>query len=334
MEKEMIDEFSYEILELGAKSFGVAPENLIHIGNWQNFIYEYKINGQSYILRFTPSPHRPVNKVKGEIDWLLYLSKNGVSVSNPIESKNGHFVEVIETNNTGFIVTSFTKALGRKIGYPECLNDNELYYKLGRITGRIHSLSQKYKPSDKTIQRHDWHQNYYLQNIGKFVPINQKLVHESCFNLMKTIKDSLPKDETSYGLIHGDIGVGNFLVNEEGIITLFDFDEAQYSWFVEDIAVQLYYLVYVYGGEEGKNNREAQAYRFMEYFLKGYEREHSIDEYWLKQIPLFLKLREIIVYIGCNRSWDMTNLNQWSKDYLTESKERIEKGEPVVDIWK
>jgi Ser/Thr protein kinase RdoA (MazF antagonist) len=46
-----------------------------------------------------------------------------------------------------------------------------------------------------------------------------------------------------------DIGVGNFLVNDKGV-TLFDFDEAQYSWFVEDIAIPMYYLVYVYAGDE------------------------------------------------------------------------------------
>jgi Ser/Thr protein kinase RdoA (MazF antagonist) len=159
------------------------------------------------------------------------------------------------------------------------------------------------------------------------------LVIESCRNLINKIQDNILKDENSYGLVHGDIGVGNFLVNDEGIITLFDFDEAQYSWFIEDIAIQLYYFVYVYGGEEGKKNRESQTHLFMAHFLKGYKEENFFDKNWLKQIPLFLQLREIIVYTGCYRSWDFSNLNQWSIDWLKESKIRIENNEPVVNIW-
>lgn len=71
----------------------------------------------------------------------------------------------------------------------------------------------------------------------------------------------------------------------------------------------------------------------MEYFLKGYKEENYFDENWLKQIPLFLQLRELIVYVGCYRSWDFSNLNQWSIDWLKESKIRIENNEPVVNIW-
>ncbi|WP_369011133.1 phosphotransferase [Paenibacillus sp. MER TA 81-3] len=46
----------------------------------------------------------------------------------------------------------------------------------------------------------------------------------------------LKQDKESYGLIHGDIKVGNFMVNHN-VITMFDFDECQYSWCVKDIAI-------------------------------------------------------------------------------------------------
>jgi Ser/Thr protein kinase RdoA (MazF antagonist) len=122
-------------------------------------------------------------------------------------------------------------------------------------------------------------------------------------------------------------------LDHTGAITVFDFDEAQYSWFIEDIAIPLYYLVYVYGGEEGKSDRESQVFRFMDHFMKGYIQESSFDHNWLKQIPLFLRLREIIVYTGMHRSADLTNLDEWSRDYLAQSKLRIEKGIPIVDVW-
>ncbi|MOA07567.1 Stress response kinase A [compost metagenome] len=169
------------------------------------------------------------------------------------------------------------------------------------------------------------------------LPKSQVCVRDSYSKLVKTINE-LPKDENSYGLIHGDIGVGNFMVDEQRVVTLFDFDEAQYSWFVEDVAIQLYYLVYVFGGEDGKGYREEQARRFMNHFMKGYVLEHSLDEYWIKQIPLFLRLRELIVYIGSYRNWDgdesfSSSDNQWFKDWIAESKLRIENEIPIVNIW-
>ncbi|MBS4220521.1 phosphotransferase [Bacillus sp. FJAT-49711] len=333
VEQDIIDHFNKEILSTGANRFGIPFTELSHLGNWQNFIYEYKKANQKYILRFTPSSHRSVNAVIGEMDWLLYLAQNDVSVSRPIQSKSGNYVEVINTANVVFIVSSFIKAEGSKIGYPECLNDTNLYYKLGQIMGKVHSLSKVYKPKDELTRRHDWHQNYYLKNVDNFIPSDQILVLEASRNVINKIQNNIPKDENSYGLIHGDIGVGNFLVNDEGKITLFDFDEAQYSWFIEDIAIPLYYFVYVYGGEDGKARRESQARLFMEHFLKGYKEQSYFDEKWLKQIPIFLLLREIIVYAGCYRSWDFSTLHQWNIDWLKESRIRIENSESVVNIW-
>jgi Ser/Thr protein kinase RdoA (MazF antagonist) len=333
MEQEIKALMNEAIIKKGAQWFDVTMEALTYLGAWQSFIYEYqKKDGIFCILRITPSSHRSEGLIKGELDWILYLADNGVSVSIPILSNQGRLTEIIYIGDLYFTVTSFIKAEGRKIGYPECLNDHQLYRELGQITGNMHALSQTYKPSSETIRRHDWNENYYLQNIGKYVPTEQSLVHEGCEKLIQQIGNTLIKNSHCYGLIHGDIGVGNFLVSDTGI-TLFDFDEAQYSWFVEDIAVPLYYLVYVYGGEEGGAKRASQASRFMEHFLKGYTQHHSLEVYWFKQIPLFLRLREIIVYTGMYRSSDLTKLNPWAQDYLAQGRRRIENGLPIVDIW-
>jgi len=42
----------------------------------------------------------------------------------------------------------------------------------------------------------------------------------------------------SYGLVHCDVNPTNFYVND-GQITLFDFDDCAYNWFINDIAVAL-----------------------------------------------------------------------------------------------
>lgn len=325
-----------EILENAVRHFSSRNTQVSFVGGYQNYVYEYKQDDKHFILRLTPSTNRSENLVQSELEWVSFLANKGVSVSQPILSKNSRLTEVVYLSEGYFTCAVFEKACGRRVEYPECLQDNTLYERLGRLTGKLHALSKEYQPQERSGRRHDWSNNWFLQNI-ELIPKTQVGVRASYSRLKKMIC-SLPKDERSYGLIHGDINVGNFRVNDLGEVTLFDFDEAQYSWFVEDIAIQLYYLVYVYGGNDGVRLREEQARRFMNHFMKGYSLEHSLDEYWLKQIPIFLRLRELIVYIGSFRNWDgdeafSSSDNQWFKDWIAESKVRIESEIPIVNIW-
>lgn len=108
----------------GAARFGVSPNELTFIGGFQNFIYSY-INGDSkYILRFTPSTLRTWKGLAAEIEWIRYLSENGLPVSEPVSSIDGKDIERVQGNTIDFYVTSFRHASGRKIGYSECLGND------------------------------------------------------------------------------------------------------------------------------------------------------------------------------------------------------------------
>lgn len=314
-----------DIVQAGCAKYGLTLNELVCIGGFQNMVYEYHQNNTSYILRFTHSSLRTQEALGAELEWILHLSDHQVPVSRPILSLQGNWFETVDLGVSYFMVSSFEKAKGQKMNYPKCLQSVDLFEKCGSITGRMHQLAKSYKPIQK---RHTWQQNYYLRNAAEFIPPEQTLVLGNCNQLMGEIMN-LTYGKESYGLIHGDINVGNFFVDQDAI-TLFDFDECQYSWFVEDIAVQLYYMVYVYGNDSLKE-RSLQCQLFMEHFLRGYNRENTISDESLKQMPLFLRLREIIVYIGMWRSYDMTSLNDWTADYLTQSRVRIEKGISIIE---
>ncbi|MNP82396.1 hypothetical protein D3C76_1810180 [compost metagenome] len=81
MEQEILERMNERIIEMGAEPFDVTFEELTFLGAWQNFIYEYQKDGIFYILRFTPSSHRSEDMIKGELEWILYLSNNSISVS-------------------------------------------------------------------------------------------------------------------------------------------------------------------------------------------------------------------------------------------------------------
>lgn len=78
-------------------------------------------------------------------------------------------------------------------------------------------------------------------------------------------------------------------------------------------------------------DRHKQARRFLKCFLRGYERYTTITNESLDHLSLFLRLRELIVYIGMYRSFDLSNLDDWTSTYISESQERLEQGVPIVE---
>lgn len=110
---------------------------------------------------------------------IQYLYDHGVSVSRPILSTAERDVEVVELDHSCFIISSFEKASGKKIFYPECMNNDSLAEMCGEITGQIHSLSRSYVPSRTEFKRHDWTENSYLKNMKKFIPSHQERVFDS-----------------------------------------------------------------------------------------------------------------------------------------------------------
>jgi Ser/Thr protein kinase RdoA (MazF antagonist) len=120
---------------------------------------------------------------------------------------------------------------------------------------------------------------------------------------------------------------GNLFVDQAGRITLFDFDDCHHSWYANDMAIVLFYMVV------NTEDAESVAARFMPYFLRGYRLENRLDARWLREMPHFLKLREIDLYAVIHRSFDVNNLDDpWCSAFMQGRKERIEKGVPYVDF--
>lgn len=139
-------------------------------------------------------------------------------------------------------------------------------------------------------------------------------------------KSALEKD-TWYGLIHQDVHTGNLLVDKSGNMVLFDFDDCAHSWFVNDIAIVLFYAVM------GMKDRIAFTREFMQHFMRGYRKENGMEADRLQVIPHFLKLREIDLYAIIHRSFDVNKLDDpWCERYMKGRKQRIENGVPYIDF--
>ena len=255
--------------------------------------------------------------ILGEIDWINYLADRGLGVARAVPSLSGELVEMIADEEGGqFLAATFLKAEGGPAWEMGWWNEI-LFERYGRLIGRMHALSKEYEPGDPTWRRGEWDDPRNVAVLD-WVPDDQPLVKEKGAALLAYLR-SLPKDPQSFGLIHQDAHGGNFFVDGKGRITLFDFDDSVYGWFVYDIAMVLFYAV--------TNHADPQGFmaQFWPHFWRGYCQENDLDPAWLAEMPAFFKLREIDLYAVINRSFDVTNLTDpWVAQFMAGRRQRIE----------
>jgi len=323
MEKEIRDRFNEDILAEAQRCYGIAAEKITLLDGFESFMYEFARDGGAYILRLGHSRRRSPEMIRGEVDWINYLAAGGAGVAKAVLSANGELVEEIPDGRGGvFLATAFVKAPGGPVWEMGGWTD-ELMVQYGRLLGRIHHLSKSYTPNP-AWKRGAWQDRNNL-GLEEILPEEETAVlaryHEVMAHLI-----TLPETADGYGMIHQDAHAGNFFVDETGNITLFDFDDCCYGHFAYDLAMVLFYAI--------TNHPEPAKLgtHFWQQFLQGYYQENDLDRYWLRELPHFMKLREIDLYAIVTRDFDSLEEDGWVQTFMRGRKERIEQGVPYVEM--
>jgi Ser/Thr protein kinase RdoA (MazF antagonist) len=321
MDQLIKDRYNDTILQEAMRRYGIATDQIRSLDAFESFIYEFERDSHAYILRIAHSFRRSESLVLGEVDWINYLAEGGISVAKAMPSESGKLVEVIEDQRGGnFLVTAFVKAQGQA---PWNLWTPELYESYGEIIGRMHTLSKRYQPKQLAWKRPDWN-NDLFEFVERYLPESESLAKKKYKDICEHV-NTLAKDRESYGLTHQDAHGNNFFVDETGQITLFDFDECAYNWFINEIAIVLFYIV------QEAEDWHAFTGEFMSHFLRGYVQACPLNSAWLREIPNFLKIREIELYAVMHRDFDVTNIDdEWCARFMHNRKSRIENDVPFI----
>lgn len=138
----------------------------ISLGGFENFIYGFDHNSQSYIVRISHSSHRIIEEIKSEQDFACYLAENGAKVSKPIKTIHNSLVEEINASDGSyFIFSAYTKAPGRAPKPSDASDD--FFFEYGKTVGRFHFLTKKYTPSKGIKRRFHWYQDDIIDNAKK-----------------------------------------------------------------------------------------------------------------------------------------------------------------------
>ena len=292
---DVIELCETHVLPRAAALFGTSTDCLSKFEDSEgcaNLVYQYERGGQPRILRISYRPDRTIEHIQAELHLIYYLAEGGVRVSRPLLSENGNLMEVIHAGGIPFVAVSFVKGRGMRVPdngyrYREGAPIQEYFQNWGQVLGQMHRLAKSYRPLSESVKRPEWHAWDCFTGFpaGERLPI----IQEKYGQLIAELR-ALPRDVDSYGLIHFDFNDGNFTVDyDNGDITIFDFDDCCYFWF-------MYELACAWEGGIGRvmfrplAERRAFMDRYMEQVMEGYTRENRLSDEWLERLPLFLRL--------------------------------------------
>jgi amicoumacin kinase len=318
MEKAVSTLLTDTIIQEAAKCFGATSSSYHLISDVENFVYEYQRGNMPCILRITHHSHRTWYEIMGELDWIHYLSNHGVAVPYVLRSDKGALIETITGTHWCFFVTAFRKIQGTSLLEADVC-PSSVYTEWGRVMGKMHRLAQHYHPRESSWRRPAWQENDLLVKRSGYLA-GQPHILKKIQDILNQVLQ-LPQDPKAYGLIHADFTDVNYYLHD-GQIIVFDFDDSEYHWFAYDIAVVLHDTL-PWLPHRGMTLDEFVRF-FWTHFYTGYVSEHSLATYWLQQLPLFLKLREMMIYLFFHKKWELNALTERQQTLLTSYKANIE----------
>ncbi len=263
----------------------------------QNLVYFYTSSGDERVLRISYREDRDRCQIEGELEFIHHLREGGASVAYPLSSRKGSLVETLDLGFRPVHCVSFVKAAGSRLSemgyrYREGVPLTRYFEDFGAVLGMMHRLSASFAPSEASRRRPDWI-GTIEEGIRAYLPPGMKRIRGAFESLLEEA-GRLAKGEADYGLTHGDFGDGNFSIDYgSGEITVFDFDDCRYNWYLYDLAdawTKGFGWARFEGSPEKRNEIMAD---WFDHVLKGYSSERDSDRAGLERLPFFLKLVEM-----------------------------------------
>ncbi len=286
---QKILEYSKILYELTAYEIEQISE---HEGGRNHVFVCSQYGEKKCILRISSLGDKEETDYLAETEFVHYLAQNGAPVADVLPSVNGRYVESFTCDGKRCFISLFDYAKGMLISdnnyrYREGAPLSEYFYNTGKTLGKIHRLSKVYSPSHRRIQYFD---KYNMEYIHALIPDTYADLKSAIFERLEKFC-SLPVEKDDFGLVHFDFSDGNYHIDmSNGAITVFDFDNCMYCWYMFDLANLWTHGVGWYQFETNAAKRMECMAQYFNTILEGYRSETDISDLLLEQLPLFIDM--------------------------------------------
>ena len=328
-----------DLISLACDLYLTTPEVLIPLsGGHYNAVFQFPLQqatpnspaARFGILRIGVADCPP-EQTLSMLDFMRYLSCENAPVVAPLPSRNNQLMESLEFEGQRYTITAFEKAEGTLAeDIPPSQWTVDLFCSIGSAVGRLHRIAAGYHPVMADFSRPHWLDSNEVQEAARAFAITRDPGSQKLTSLVTGL-GRLPMGPDEYGLIHDDLHFANFLVHDAGQVSVIDFDDCGYGWYAMDVAMALFDVVVLYNAS---NEAEKQrfAWQFLSSYLSGYRLEWGMSQFWLGQVPVFLKLKELCIYATLQGHPDIALPDTWVGRFMSGRSERIADDIPYVDI--
>jgi len=244
--------FYFEPVDAGYENINV----IVRVGNKKYVVRIY--NDKQY-----GRVQRDEKHLMYELNFLNYLSENGIPVAHINKTNTGALYTKIKIGEHDHFVVLFDFIYGKKI---KKYNRGKIE-DMAKWMAKIHLLTFDYKP--KYIREKDGALNYYnwwLDATMKKQEVKDEDIRRAYLPIIAYYQQFInPKSVMSYPIlqIHSDMHEGNLRFGHNKLSGIFDFDDTRHSIIPEDIGMFFHVLL--------KRGNKASCQRKIETFFKAYE---------------------------------------------------------------
>lgn len=248
---------------------------------FRNVSDTYTVNtaGSAFILKIFRNTHRSQEEIMGEIALLQQLYQNGIRVALPVPDLSG---DCLQTFNAAEgirhgVLYEFAP------GSPIIEQADEQVVQCGAYLANLHLQTQQLKlPYNRKEYTLDTLLHQPLQAVAPAFEesgypegyVWLKETAAACYEKLQLLDTS----QFSSGYCHYDFMPKNWHHDQQGAITLFDFDFSGKGWLVNDIASYAIYLTLLNPGKEEINRR-------LQLFIRSYTKIRPLHPQELEALP-------------------------------------------------
>ena len=200
-------------------------------------------DGRRHILRLHRPGYQSFAAIRSELAWVSALRDTGLRLPRPLAGRNG---ELVQQGAGQRLAVLFAFEEGRE---PDAGDDlAPLFRTIGGYTATAHRHAEAWKRPPRFL-RPAWTADAILDPDGLWgdwrqAPGVEGKTRRTLDDLDQRLRAALAAYGTSpdrFGLIHADMRLANLLVRGDAV-TLIDFDDCGFGWFMYDLAASLSFV--------------------------------------------------------------------------------------------
>lgn len=234
------------LLQATLRSYNLTSAQTHLLQSRWNHIYRVEAaDGQVYSLRICAPEFKDRQWMKDELTFLDFAAEMGtISAPRPVRNRDGALMTAIPTPIGERVACLFVWVEGEP-AYRYLTTD--VTRQIGRIAAHLHEVGRAFPfPSQENGFRADYrydqalarsHREWISKHRAEIGPENEALLQRA-IDFAVAGMDQIGQTRQSYGVIHGDLHFGNFLIHN-GQVSLIDFDQLGRGHYCYDIAFLL-----------------------------------------------------------------------------------------------